>query len=108
MIDRELMNHIVAGRDLSPERMHAAMRAIMTGQATEAPARARVENGAMAVAPRPLRRQSMKMRPRRRFRDISAMERSRLGPGVDRTALMATICFLYLVSTALKTEPKPP
>ncbi|ROO26441.1 anthranilate phosphoribosyltransferase [Salinisphaera orenii MK-B5] len=36
MIDRELMNHIVAGRDLSPERMHAAMRAIMTGQATEA------------------------------------------------------------------------
>lgn len=36
MIDRELMNHIVAGRDLTPERMETAMRAIMTGQATEA------------------------------------------------------------------------
>lgn len=36
MIDKELMNHIVAGRDLSAERMHQAMTAIMTGQATEA------------------------------------------------------------------------
>lgn len=36
MIDRDLMNHIVAGRDLTAERMHEAMKAIMTGQATEA------------------------------------------------------------------------
>ena len=36
MIDRELMNHIVSGRDLTAERMHEAMKAIMTGQATEA------------------------------------------------------------------------
>ncbi|WP_353220312.1 anthranilate phosphoribosyltransferase [Salinisphaera sp. S4-8] len=36
MIDKELMNHIVAGRDLSAERMHQAMTAIMTGQATAA------------------------------------------------------------------------
>ncbi|MES1930841.1 anthranilate phosphoribosyltransferase [Salinisphaera dokdonensis CL-ES53] len=36
MIDRELMNHIVAGRDLSADRMHDAMKAIMTGEATEA------------------------------------------------------------------------
>jgi len=36
MIDRELMNHIVSGRDLTAERMHEAMKAIMTGQASEA------------------------------------------------------------------------
>lgn len=36
MIDRELMNHIVAGRDLTAARMHEAMKALMTGQATEA------------------------------------------------------------------------
>jgi anthranilate phosphoribosyltransferase len=36
MIDRELMDHIVAGRDLSTERMTAAMRTIMTGRATDA------------------------------------------------------------------------
>jgi anthranilate phosphoribosyltransferase len=36
MIDRELMNHIVSGRDLSADRMHDAMKAIMTGEATEA------------------------------------------------------------------------
>jgi anthranilate phosphoribosyltransferase len=36
VIDKELMNHIVAGRDLSAERMHQAMTAIMTGQATAA------------------------------------------------------------------------
>ena len=36
MIDRELMNHVVSGRDLTAERMHEAMKAIMTGAATEA------------------------------------------------------------------------
>lgn len=36
MIDATLMNDIVAGRDLAPERMAAAMRWIMTGAATEA------------------------------------------------------------------------
>lgn len=36
MIDAELMNHVVAGRDLTTERMGEAMRAIMTGQATPA------------------------------------------------------------------------
>ncbi len=36
MIDRELMNHIVAGRDLDADTMRRAMRAIMTGEATPA------------------------------------------------------------------------
>lgn len=36
MIDRKLMNDIVAGRDLTPERMTHAMRTIMTGGATDA------------------------------------------------------------------------
>lgn len=36
MIDRELMNRIVTGHDLDDESMRGAMRAIMTGQATQA------------------------------------------------------------------------
>lgn len=36
MIDGELMNQLVSGHDLAPETMHRAMRAIMTGQASEA------------------------------------------------------------------------
>ena len=36
MIDAALMDHLVAGRDLAPERMASAMRAIMTGGATDA------------------------------------------------------------------------
>lgn len=36
MIDKALLNHVVAGRDLEPERMREAMRAIMTGAATPA------------------------------------------------------------------------
>lgn len=36
MIDAELMDYLVAGRDLAPERMAEAMRSIMTGGATDA------------------------------------------------------------------------
>jgi anthranilate phosphoribosyltransferase len=36
MIDKELMNRVVAGRDLDAEAMRGAMRAIMTGEATPA------------------------------------------------------------------------
>lgn len=36
MIDAALMNDLVNGRDLAPERMTAAMRTIMTGGATDA------------------------------------------------------------------------
>ena len=36
MIDADLMNQVVAGRDLTPERMAQAMRTIMTGGATPA------------------------------------------------------------------------
>lgn len=36
MIDKELMNHIVSGRDLDSDTMAQAMHDIMTGQATDA------------------------------------------------------------------------
>lgn len=35
-LDRDLMNHLVSGRDLDSDTMRAAMRAVMTGQATDA------------------------------------------------------------------------